>query len=157
MISGHNALFSMFTLDEIIRSYVSSTSMFSVIAFGSFSHKNSGTGISKFLQMCQWITLETQLCHCVYSCSDTFFFLFSCSDIKHHTSFSLLTPPPPLTCLFFSSSPPPFSLTVGSSLPPPHKMLHSPPTPLSLSHCLCLSMCLCVCLCLSHSLELPLS
>ena len=69
MISGRNALFSMFTLDGIMMSYVSGTSMFSVIAFGSFSYKISGTGISKFLQMFQWITLQTLLC-CVYSCSD---------------------------------------------------------------------------------------
>ena len=48
MISGRNALFSMFTPDGIIRSYVSSTSMFSVHVFGSSSHKFSGIGTSKF-------------------------------------------------------------------------------------------------------------
>ena len=35
MISGRNALFLMITLDGIIRSYMSVTSLFSVIAFGS--------------------------------------------------------------------------------------------------------------------------
>ena len=33
IISVHNALFSMFTLDGIIRSYLNGTSMFSVHAF----------------------------------------------------------------------------------------------------------------------------
>ena len=102
MISGRNALFLMFTPDGIMRSDVSSTSMLSVIAFGSFPHKFSGIGISKFLQICQLIMLQTLLCRCVYSCLDFFLLLlFSCSVIKRHISFSLLTPPPLLTCRFF--------------------------------------------------------
>ena len=76
MISGHNALFSLFTLDGIIRSYVSGTSMFSLITFGSFSHKFSGTGISKFLQMCQQITLQKLCCVVVCTAVMTRFFFF---------------------------------------------------------------------------------
>ena len=65
VITGLNALFSMFTRDGIIRSYVSGTSMFSVIAFDSFSHKFSGTGISKFLQVCQHDYFANSVVLCV--------------------------------------------------------------------------------------------
>ena len=70
-ISGCNVLFSMFTLDGIIRSYVNGTSLFSMIAFGSCFHEFSEIGILKCLQMCQWIILQMLSCVSVYSCSDT--------------------------------------------------------------------------------------
>ena len=65
MISGHNALFSMFMLHGIIRSYMSGTSMFSVIAFGSCSHKFSGTGISKFADVPADYIINSAVSSCV--------------------------------------------------------------------------------------------
>ena len=124
LISGRNALFSMFTFDGITMSYVSGTLMLSVIAFGSCCHKFSGTGTSKVLQICLWLTLHTLLCRCVYSYSDMRFSF--CVQSLNITSFSLLPPSPPLTFL---------SLFFG----------------LSLSLCLCLSVSVCLSLSLSHS------
>ena len=65
---------SLFMLDGIIRSYMSITSLFSVIAFGSCFHEFSPTENMRCLQMCQWMTPHT-LCLCVYSCSDFFFYI----------------------------------------------------------------------------------
>ena len=82
---------------------------------------------------------------------------FSCLFMKHHISFSLLTPPPPLTCLFFSSSPHPFlSFSIPSLLPRPNTMQHSPPTPLSPSHSACVYVYVCVYLYLYMSLYVSL-
>ena len=64
-MSGHNALFSLFMLDGIFRSYLSIISLFSMNAFSSCFHEFSKTGMLNFLQMCQWITPDTLLYLCV--------------------------------------------------------------------------------------------
>ena len=116
MISARNALFSIYTPDRVIKSYGSRTSMFLVIAFGSFSHKFSGTGISVFADVPADYFTNSVVSLCVQLFWHVF---FSCSAIKHHISFSLLTPPPPLTCLFFHPLPNPF-LSLCPLLTPPY-------------------------------------
>jgi len=69
-LSGHNDFLSMFILDGMFRSCVSTMSSFSMIGLGLCFHDFSETGILKFLQMYQWIPLCILLYLCVYSCSD---------------------------------------------------------------------------------------
>ena len=85
------AVFSMFTLDGIIRLYLTIMSLFSMIAFGSCFHEFWGTGVLKFLQMCRWITPHTLLCLCVYSCSDRWLILCVSTLQNLHLS-DLLSP-----------------------------------------------------------------
>ena len=77
MISGCNALFSMFTLDGISRSCLRGTSKFSVFAFVQVPTDSLELVYHSF---CRWASgLPYKLCcHCVYSCSDMSLFLCVC-------------------------------------------------------------------------------